>query len=65
MRWLMGGLADRAEKDSGRQMSCQAKATPISHRRMVKIEKFGPQELLQHDFERVWVWFFYLFVFLN
>lgn len=51
----MEGLAHRAGKDSGRQMSCQSKGTPINHIRMIKMEMFGPQELLQQSLERVWV----------
>jgi len=44
-------------------MSCQAKATPLSHTRVGKMGKFGSQELLQRHFERVWV--LHLFGFLN
>lgn len=43
----------RAEIDSGRYMACQAKARPISHIGMGRIDKVGPSGLLQHCSEKM------------
>lgn len=44
MRFLMGCLIHRAEVDTGRHMSCQAKVRPISHTGMIRIDKLGTHE---------------------